>query len=260
MSIKLSSWNVNGIRACYNNGGLLKWVKKTKPKIFCLQEIKANEDQIPDEVKNLKGYDWTFFSAEKKGYSGTAVACASDLNIIEIKKGLGKKEFDNEGRSISVITDDFIFMGAYFPNGSRDHSRVPFKLSFYDAFLKEAFKLKKKYNLPIIATGDFNTAHTEIDLANPKTNHKTTGFLPEERVWVDKYLKKGFVDIYREMEPSKRPYTWWSYRNNCRERDIGWRIDYFLITEELKNKVLKVEHQKSSMGSDHCPITMELDL
>lgn len=250
--MKLISWNVNGIRAVYNKG-FPEWFATESPDILCLQETKASFDQYPPGLINM-GYEIFHSSAEKKGYSG--VATFSREKFLDTRK-FGKKLYDSEGRVLIHETKDFFLVNSYFPNGSRDHKRVPFKLLFCDDMLTKITKLQEKK--PVIITGDFNTAHQEIDLANPKTNQKTTGFLPIERAWMDKFMASGWVDIYRELNPEKAgAYTWWSPRSDCRERNIGWRLDYFFISPSLRKKVKRVEILHQVRGSDHCPILLEL--
>ncbi len=250
----LVSWNVNGIRACVNKG-FNEWVAKKKPEIVCLQEIKATEEQF-QEVVSLSKYHQYILPAEKKGYSGVAIL--SKEEPVKIHYGLGIEKFDSEGRTLIAEYDDFVLINGYFPNGQRDHNRVPYKLEFYAEVLKR-FKKYRKQNKNIIITGDFNTAHHEIDLANPKGNKKTTGFLPEEREWMDKYLNAGMIDTLRFFHPEKEgEYTWWTYRNNCRERNIGWRIDYFMVNQEMQNSLKACEHLPDVLGSDHCPILLQL--
>ena len=252
--MKIISWNVNGIRAVYKKG-FLEWFAKESPDILCLQEIKANLEQFPEGLTEISGYEIFHSSADKKGYSG--VATFSRENFLDTKK-FGKDLYDSEGRVLIHEHRDFFLLNAYFPNGSRDHSRVPFKMNFCEDMLKKINKLQE--TKPVIITGDFNTAHSEIDLANPKSNSKTTGFLPIERAWVDKLLSQGWIDIYRELHPKKvGSYTWWSNRPTVRERNIGWRIDYFIICPKLIKRVKKTDILSNVMGSDHCPIVLELD-
>lgn len=251
--MKLISWNVNGIRAVYKKG-FLEWFTTESPDILCLQEIKANFDQFPPELAKTTDYEISHSSANKKGYSG--VATFSREKILDTKK-FQKELYDSEGRVLIHELKDFFLVNCYFPHGSRDHSRVPFKMLFCEDFLKKVNSLKKKK--PVIITGDINIAHKEIDLANPKSNLKTSGFLPIEREWMDKLLSQGWVDIYRHLHPEKKgAYTWWSHRPGVREKNIGWRIDYFIISQELVNNVKRVEIHPQVMGSDHCPILLEL--
>lgn len=251
--MKLISWNVNGIRSVYNKG-FLEWFTKESPNILCLQETKAQFDQFPLEVRELSNHSISHSSAEKKGYSG--VATISREKLLDTQK-LEEKIFDDEGRVLIHELEDFFLLNCYFPNGQRDHNRVPYKLEFCDSILKRMNELRKKKE--IIITGDFNTAHKEIDLANPKTNKNTTGFLPVEREWMDKFIGNGYVDIFRELNPQATgAYTWWSNRPGVRERNIGWRIDYFFITPGLRDRVKSATILPNIKGSDHCPIVLEL--
>ena len=252
--MKLVSWNVNGVRACVNKG-MTDWVKDFAPDILGIQETKAQFDQYPQKLMELD-YHVLHTSAQKKGYSG--VALFSKEKPLSTQEGIGVSEYDEEGRNLIAEFENFYVFNSYYPNGQRDHSRVEFKLGFYEAILKKANKLKKKK--PVILMGDFNTAHHGIDLANPKGNKKTTGFLPHEREWLDKLIDHGFIDIHRELNKNKDgEYTWWTYRNNCRERNIGWRIDYFFVDQAIQSKVSSSKVLKEVMGSDHCPIFIEVD-
>ena len=254
--MKIVSWNVNGIRACVNKG-FIEFLDEQKADIVCLQEIKALEEQFPEE---LIGREEHFYihSAEKKGYSGVTII--SKTEPIKVWEGLGVEEFDREGRCLIAEYDNFILFNCYFPNGQRDHGRVPYKLSFSDTVMEEALRLKKKLKKEVVICGDYNTAHTEMDLANPKSNKKSTGFLPVEREWMDKFFARGFVDTFRHFTPMEENghYTWWTYRSNCREKNVGWRIDYFCVTEEFISKVRKSYHLPDVLGSDHCPLAIEL--
>jgi exodeoxyribonuclease-3 len=254
--MKIISWNVNGIRACVNKG-FIDFLDTEKPDIICLQEIKAMEDQFPDELMQRKEHFFVH-SAKKRGYSGTCII--SKQKPENVWTGLGIEEFDDEGRCLIAEYKNFIIFNCYFPNGQRDHGRVPYKLSFSDAVMKKAKALKKKTGKEIIICGDYNTAHTEMDLANPKSNKKTTGFLPIEREWMDKFFKNGFVDTFRHFTPMEENghYTWWTYRSNCREKNVGWRIDYFCVTQEFLKKVKKSYHLPEVLGSDHCPLAIEI--
>lgn len=251
--MKLISWNVNGIRSVYNKG-FLEWFTRELPDILCLQETKADFEQFPLELRELREHAISHSSAEKKGYSG--VATFSREKILDTKK-IDKHCFDSEGRVLIHEFKDFYLLNCYFPNGQRDHKRVPFKMEFCDDVLVKMNELKKKK--PIIITGDFNTAHTEIDLANPKTNKKTTGFLPNERAWMDKFIQEGYIDIFRHLNPGKvGAYSWWSNFAGSRDRNIGWRIDYFFITPDLLPRVKSAYIRPDVKGSDHCPVVLEL--
>lgn len=255
--MKIASWNVNGIRACVNKG-FIDWLDIEKADVVCLQEIKALEEQFPKELIERDEFFY-IHPAQKKGYSGVTII--SKKEPIEVWEGLGIEEYDSEGRCLITEFEDFILFNCYFPNGQRDHGRVPYKLGFSDAVMEEALKLKKEKKKEIVITGDYNTAHTPNDLANPKSNKNTTGFLPIEREWMDKFIANGFVDTFRHFTPDENGhYTWWTYRSNCREKNVGWRIDYFCVTKELLPKVQKSYHRPDVLGSDHCPLILELNL
>jgi exodeoxyribonuclease-3 len=252
--MKLISWNVNGIRAVYKKG-FPEWFAKELPDILCLQETKASLDQFPIELTQIPNYQIFDSSSVKKGYSGVATFCRE--KILDTKKS-EKEVYDCEGRVLVHELKDIFLVNCYFPNGSRDHSRVPYKLQFCDDILKMINKLQEKK--PVVITGDFNTAHKEIDLANPKTNIKTTGFLPIERAWMDKFVSQGWIDIYRHLNPEKTgAYTWWSNRPTVRERNIGWRIDYFFVSPSLLKHVKRADILPNIKGSDHCPVLLELN-
>jgi exodeoxyribonuclease-3 len=253
-SIKLLSWNVNGIRAAYKKG-ILEWFKKTNPDILCLQETKAHPDQLVDELKNVKGYESYFSSAEKKGYSG--VVTYTKAKSLNIKQGIGIEKFDSEGRFIITEFKEFILFNIYFPNGKASKERLQYKMDFYDAFLKYCKKMLKQ-GKKIVVCGDVNTAHEEIDLARPKENSQTSGFLPEEREWIDKFLAAGFIDTFRMFNKEPENYTWWDMITRARERNVGWRIDYFYASENLRDNIKSASILPEVMGSDHCPIELEL--
>lgn len=252
--MKITTWNVNGYRAVRRKGAFT-WLDEEQPDVLCLQEIKVKQDQLSEEEKVLGKYSAIWNPAERPGYSGTAIFHRAEP--LEVNFGLGIDEFDHEGRVIRLRYPNFLLYNIYFPNGGQDNQRVPFKLAFYEALLDICNELhKSKEN--IIITGDFNTAHNEIDLANPKANEKNTGFLPEERVWIDKYLANGFVDIFRNLYPERVSYTWWTYRMNARVRNIGWRLDYYLVSEALVPSIKDVLIHDEIMGSDHCPVSLIL--
>ncbi len=252
--MKIISWNVNGIRSVFKKG-FVEWFAKESPDILCLQETKAQFDQFPESLVQQNDYSISYSCAEKKGYSG--VATFSREKILDTKK-IEKKVFDDEGRVLIHEYKDFFLLNCYFPNGQRDHNRVPFKLDFSENILTKINQLQKIK--PVIITGDFNTAHNPIDLANPKQNTKTTGFLEIERAWMDKLVSQGWIDIYRKLNPEKvGSYTWWSNRPGCREKNIGWRIDYFFISPTLLPKVKRAEILPAVLGSDHCPILLEFN-
>jgi exodeoxyribonuclease-3 len=254
--MKFYSWNVNGIRAAQKKG-LLEWFHKESPDILGVQETKAHPDQLDPELAAPAGYYTYWASAEKKGYSGVGLFSKVEPN--DVKIGLNISEYDSEGRTIVAEYDDFVFITAYFPNGSRDHSRVPFKMAYKAAFLDYCNNLRNQ-GKAVIFCGDVNTAHNEIDLARPKDNTKTTGFLPEERVWIDQAIEAGYIDIFRDLNPNlEGAYNWWSPRSGAREKNIGWRIDYFFISPDLKDRVMTAEIHPNILGSDHCPISLTLN-
>ncbi len=251
--IKILSWNVNGLRAVHKKG-FLDWFGKVNPDILCIQETKAHEEQLPDELKNISGYNSYFCSGERKGYSG--VALYTKEKPISIKKSFGDAKFDNEGRILIAEYPGFYLFNIYFPNGKASPERLKFKMEFYDAFLDYANKLKKKGN-KIIVCGDVNTAHKEIDIARPKENSTVSGFLPEERAWIDRFIEKGYIDTFRIFNQEPNNYTWWDMVTRARERNVGWRIDYFFVSENTKDEIKDAFILPDVMGSDHCPIGIE---
>jgi exodeoxyribonuclease-3 len=253
--MKITTWNVNGIRAALGKG-LREWMVAESPDVLCLQEIKATPLQLTDEQKDFPGYRVIWNPAERLGYSGVATFCQKEP--LEISFGLDAHRFDIEGRVIRTRHLDFLLYNIYFPNGQRGQERVDYKLDFYSRLLDICDELHAAGE-NIIITGDFNTAHMPIDLRNPKENETISGFLPEERAWVDKYLEHGFVDIYRRLYPERIQYTWWTYRMAARQRNVGWRIDYFLVSENLAARVKDVMIHDQIQGSDHCPVTLLID-
>ncbi len=248
--MKIISWNVNGIRSCADKG-LLSFLKKEKADFVCLQEVRGD----PSFIDFLKvGYEVAYFSAQKKGYSG--VLTLYRKKPLSIIKGLGNKKFDNEGRVLALEYPGFYLINAYFPHTQRELLRLPFKLAFNKAF--EVFCQALREKKPVIVTGDINVAHKEIDLKNPKQNQKNAGFIPVERAWMDRFLFLGYVDAFREFVKEGGHYTWWTWRSNARKRNVGWRIDYFLVSEELKGKLKNCSILNKVYGSDHCPIVLEL--
>lgn len=252
--MKLLSWNVNGIRAVYKKG-LMEWLQREKADIFCFQETKAAREQVPRAILENDGYHSYFSEAEKKGYSGVAVF--SRREPIKVEYGLGIPRFDSEGRTIIASFDDFVLYNIYFPNGKASKERLDYKMDFYDAFLKHAAeKMEDGHN--IVVCGDVNTAHAEIDLARPKANENTSGFLPEEREWIDRLIRQGFIDAFRLFNSEGGNYSWWDYKTRARERNVGWRIDYFFVSNSLRDSVTDAFIQNDVMGSDHCPVGIEL--
>jgi exodeoxyribonuclease III len=252
--MRISTWNVNGIRAVMAKG-LKEWILAESPDVLCLQEIKATAQQLTAEQLDFPGYGMIWNSAEKLGYSG--VATLSKEKPLEVGLGLNEKRFDVEGRVICTRHPEFLLYNIYFPNGQRGTERLGYKLDFYARLLDICDRLQAGGE-NVIITGDFNTAHMPIDLTNPKENVKISGFMPEERAWVDKFLHHGFVDIYRHLYPDRVQYTWWTYRMLARQRNIGWRLDYFLISEKLVPRIRDVIIHEAVLGSDHCPVTLEL--
>ncbi len=251
----LYSWNVNGVRAAQKKG-FLEWFDQTRPDILSIQETKCQPDQIDDELRRPEGYFSYWAYAEKKGYSGVALFSKKEPKSIQI--GFGIPEYDREGRTIVADYDDFTLISAYFPNGSRDHSRVPFKMAYKRDFLAFCNELRSK-GRSVIFCGDVNTAHQEIDLARPKQNQNTTGFLPEERAWIDLVVDQGYVDPFRALNPDLTgAYTWWSYIGRARDRNVGWRLDYFFISPDLMPRVETANIHSDVHGSDHCPVSLTL--
>ncbi len=253
-SIRMLSWNVNGIRAVHKKKAM-EWFIEERPDILCVQEIKALEDQIPAELREIDDYHTYFVSAERKGYSG--VGLFSRLRPKNIISGLGVPEFDIEGRTLIAEYDKFVLYNIYFPNGKASPERLAYKMAFYDAFLDHASRRLDNGD-KILICGDVNTAHKEIDLARPKENEKTSGFLPEERAWIDKLIERGFVDTFRMFNDQPDQYSWWDMKTRARERNVGWRIDYFFVSENLRKKVKSAFILPEIMGSDHCPVGVEL--
>jgi exodeoxyribonuclease-3 len=251
---RILSWNVNGIRAAYKKG-FVHWLPKENPDIICIQETKAMKEQLPVDLINVGTYKSFFSSAERKGYSG--VATYSKSEPVSVANGIGIKKFDSEGRFIITDFDDFLLFNIYFPNGKAKKERLQYKMDFYDSFLKHLKKLKKQ-GKKIVVCGDVNTAHKEIDLARPKENAKISGFLPEEREWIDKLLAAGFIDTFRVFNDKGDNYTWWDMMTRARDRNVGWRIDYFFISENLSGNLKSATILPDVMGSDHCPVGIEL--
>ena len=252
--MKLISWNINGIRAAYKKG-LYDWLNKEKPDIFCIQEIKAMPDQIPNKLKNLSDYHLYVNSSIKKGYSG--VATYTKIKPTKVIKKFDIKKFDIEGRIMITEFSNFTLFNIYFPNGKKNQERLDYKLDFYDAFLSYADNYKNN-GKNIIVCGDFNTAHKEIDLARPKQNEKNSGFLPIERSWIDMFIKHGYVDTFRHFNKNPNQYTWWDQKTRSRERNVGWRIDYYFVNIELLPKISDSFILTDIMGSDHCPIGIQI--
>lgn len=255
-TIEILSWNVNGIRAVEKKG-FLDWLHKTSPHILCLQETKAHVDQLSDALKDPKPYSVHWDSAERKGYSG--VATFSNIQFKSVKNGLGIDRFDREGRTLVSDFGDFVLFNVYFPNGQMNDDRLKFKMDFYDAMLETAKKVRRR-GQGVIISGDVNTAHKPIDLARPKENEHTSGFLPQERAWIDKLVAAGFVDSLRVFRPEPDLYTWWDMKSRARERNVGWRIDYHFVSEDLASRLKDAYILPEVTGSDHCPVGIKLQI
>jgi exodeoxyribonuclease-3 len=251
---RIISWNVNGIRAIVKKG-FLDWFMAEQPDILCLQETKAQDIQMPDKIRRLRNYHSFFSSAERKGYSGTGLLTLK--KPVDVRHGFGVKKFDREGRTIVADYGSFLLYNIYFPNGKLSKERLKYKMDFYRAFLNH-IRILLKRGRKIILCGDVNTAHTELDLARPTQNSRASGFLPEEREWIDAFLRLGFIDTFRVFTKEGGHYTWWDVRTRARERDVGWRIDYFYISENLSSFLRSAFILKDVTGSDHCPIGIEI--
>jgi exodeoxyribonuclease III len=253
--LRLYTWNVNGIRAAQKKG-FLDWFNQTQPDILGIQETKAHPDQLEPELRQPDGYYSYWASAERKGYSG--VALFSKIEPKSVRLGFGYPEYDTEGRTIVAEYDDFVFITAYFPNGGQDHSRVPFKMEYKRRFLAFCNDLCAQ-GKSVIFCGDINTSHQPIDLARPKENEKNTGFMPEERAWIDAVIAQGHLDIFRVLNPDlEGAYSWWTARAGARERNVGWRLDYFFISPDLRERVVTSTIHADVLGSDHCPVSLTL--
>lgn len=252
--MRLLTWNVNGIRAAQRSG-FLKWFERENADIVCLQEIKARAEQLEESVLHPLGYHSAWHSAEKAGYSGVAIL--SRREPLEIRYGMGIPEIDREGRVLVAEYPSLTVVNAYFPNSQRDHARLDFKLFFCDRMLELLERLRSK-GKNVAVCGDFNIAHQPIDLRNPKSNEDNAGFLPEERAWITRLIDKGWVDAFRLFTKGPGHYTWWSYRPGVRARNIGWRLDYFFVNLESRGRLREARHHGEVMGSDHCPVSLEL--
>ena len=250
--MKLISWNVNGIRACLNKG-FLDFFNSENADIFCLQETKCQEGQVELEIDGYTSY-WN--SAEKKGYSGTAVFTKN--KPLKVTYGIGKEEHDKEGRIITLEFEKFYLVTNYTPNAKRELERLDYRMIWEDEIRKYLLKLNK--TKPVIMCGDLNVAHEEIDLKNPKTNRGNAGFTDEERGKMTELLNAGFVDSFRYLYPEKQEYSWWSYMGHAREKNIGWRIDYFITSKDIEKNIKEAKIYTQILGSDHCPIGLEIEL
>lgn len=251
---KLISWNVNGLRSCGRHG-FLQWFERESADVVCVQEIKVKPDQLAPEFMNPHRYNAFWHPADKPGYSGVAIF--AKLEPIDVRYGLGVKEFDQEGRVVTAEFGNFTVINSYFPNSQRDHSRLPFKLRFCAEFASFVRREREK-GKTVYLCADWNIAHTEIDLKNPKANQKNAGFLPEERAWMTEFLSAGYVDAFRHFNRDPGQYTWWSYRPGVREKNIGWRLDYFLTDAPAVSRLRSAVHQTDVVGSDHCPVAITI--
>jgi exodeoxyribonuclease-3 len=255
--MKLISWNVNGVRAVAKKG-FIEWLMDEAPDILCIQETKAHEEQLTDDITCVMPYMSYWSSGERKGYSGVATYTKRNPQSESYGFGLAP-EFDCEGRILITEYPEFTLLNIYFPNGQKDEERLRYKLAFYDATL-EFCEAERKKGKELVICGDYNTAHNEIDLARPKENENTSGFLRIERDWMDKWEAHGYIDTFRQLHPEKAEmYSWWSFRTAARQRNVGWRLDYFYITPGLLDKVVKAEIMTEVTGSDHCPVMLELN-
>lgn len=252
--MKIYSWNVNGIRAIKNKG-FIEWIAGEQPEVLCIQETKIQENQISDELKNIEGYYSYFSCAEKKGYSGVGIY--TKQKPISVMRGIGIEKFDSEGRILITEFEKFTLFNIYFPNGQKDENRLSYKMEFYDALLDYCEMLRKK-GKKLIICGDYNTAHNVIDIKNAKANEKYSGFLPIERAWMDKFVSHGYVDTFRYLHAEEVKYSWWSYRFKAREKNAGWRLDYFFITKDLLIELKEASILNEVVGSDHCPVSIIL--
>lgn len=253
--MRFVSWNINGIRAAQKKG-FLDWLEAEQPDVLGLQEIKARPDQLDEELLAARGYHAFWNPAERPGYSG--VATFAKKKPAEVQMGFDSQEFDNEGRVIISTHGTIDFYNVYFPNGGASDERLEYKLAFYDA-LREHANAKVADGRKVIVSGDWNTAHKEIDLARPKPNRKKSGFMPIECDKMDHWFQDGWVDSFRHYFPEqKEAYSWWAMRSGARERNVGWRLDYHLVSANLKKRMQSAEILKDVMGSDHCPVILDI--
>lgn len=251
--MKFISYNVNGIRAAMTKG-LLNWIEQEEPDVICIQETKAQPEQIDEAHFKLMGYECYWYSAQKKGYSGVAVLTRKTPDKVEY--GMGVDKFDSEGRLIRMDFGDVTLICSYFPSGSSGDERQAFKMEYLEAFFEYIQELRK-LRPQVIITGDFNICHKPIDINHPERQKGVSGFLPEEREWFDKVQQSGFVDTFRMYHSEPNAYSWWSYRAGSRAKNLGWRIDYFWITENISSRVKDARIHPDAMHSDHCPVSIE---
>lgn len=254
--MKLVSWNVNGLRACVKKG-FVDWAIAEQPDVICLQETRLSTGQEPEDLDRLEGYEMVWHNAEKKGYSGVSVFSRAPIRAVHHDFA---PRYAAEGRTLLVeLEGGLTVVNGYFPNGSANADRLAFKLDYYADLLAHCCLLRGR-GQRIAITGDLNTSHTELDLARPKANKKKSGFMPIERTWMDRYMAAGFVDTFRMFESEGGHYSWWTARGGARERNVGWRLDYWLVSEDLRDHVTQAAIHPDAHGSDHCPVSMTLDL
>ena len=254
MTLSVLTWNVNGIRA-QQKKGFLEWLARESPDILCVQETKAHPEQLDAALLTPPGYFVYWTKPVRKGYSG--VATFTKEKPLAVKTGFGIERFDAEGRVVMTEFPGFTLLNIYFPNGQSGEERLKYKLDFYEETMRFVRALKNK-GKQVIVSGDYNTAHKEIDLARPKENEDTSGFLPIERAWIDRWIADGQVDIFRKFNAEPEQYTWWDMKSAARERNVGWRIDYHFVTKDLVSKVTAASIMPEVMGSDHCPVRLEI--
>ena len=253
--MKIISYNVNGIRAALNKG-LDQWIKEENPDILCIQEIKANIEQINTQVFESLGYHHYWFPAEKKGYSGVAIL--SKKKPVTVVYGMGLEKFDSEGRLIRAEFDNFTILNSYFPSGTTGEIRQAYKMDYLDAVLKYTSNLLST-NPRLILSGDYNICHKPIDINHPELHENVSGFLPEERAWMDTFIESGFTDSFRIFNNQPEQYSWWSYRAGARPKNLGWRIDYHMISRALRKNIKNAAILKDVIHSDHCPVLVEIE-
>jgi exodeoxyribonuclease III len=255
--MRMLCWNVDGLRSVLKKG-FMEWFRKESPDVLCIQETRLVDGEIPEEVQHIAGYH-SYFSCSKgkKGYSG--VALFTKEKPADVKYGFGIERFDDEGRIIIADYGGFTLLDIYFPNGKASPERLDYKMAFYGAFLDYVDRLRSQ-GKRVVVCGDVNTAHTELDIARPKENSKKSGFLPMEREWMDKFEAHGFIDTFRVFEKDGGHYTYWDMRTGARKRNVGWRIDYFYISDNIRKNLKGAFIESDVMGSDHCPIGINIDL